>query len=213
MRKRFMENEGFGFEEHQILEMLLYYSYSRGDTNIAAHNLIDAFGGLRQVLDAPYSELVKVKGIGEKSAFLLKFSQKLVSAYLEPSKKRPVILSDSATVGEYLIPKYIGEQAEVAYILCVDGKRKLISCSEISRGTVNSTSISVRKTVETALSKNAVGVIIAHNHPSGVALPSYEDTVATKDIQKALALVDVTLLDHVIVSDDDYISMSDSGLL
>ena len=213
MRQRFIDSEGTGFEEYQLLELLLYNSIPRGDTNSMAHELINTFGGLKEVFDAPIHELKNVKGLGDRSAFSIKLAQKLAAAYIAPSKKRSIIIGNSETVGEYLVPKYLGIHEEIIFMLSVDGKGKLLGCDEICRGNINSAEISFRKIVEVAISRKAVGVIISHNHPSGVAMPSQEDGNTTREMKKALALVNVTLMDHIIVADSDWISLADSGLL
>lgn len=213
MRRRFIESGGADFEEYQLLELILYYSIPRSDTNPIAHELIAHFGSLKAVFDAKTDELCKIAGIGERSAVLIKLMQRAAVAYIEPDKKRAVIVRDSSIAGAYLVPKYLGEREEVVYLLCLDSKGKLLGCSEVGRGDVNSSGVDFRKVVEIALAKNAVSVIISHNHPSGVALPSRSDTLTTQNLKKALALVNITLSDHIIVSDQDWVSMADSAMM
>ncbi|MGE4353663.1 MAG: RadC family protein [Oscillospiraceae bacterium] len=213
MRKRFTDAKGEDFNEHELLELLLFNSIPRGDTNAVAHELINTFGGIKEVFDASIHDLKKVKGIGERSAILIKLAQKLAVSYIKPDNRKPVIMCDSETAGAYLVPKYIGAQEEIIYMLSLDGKGKLLSCDEVHRGSINSADINFRKVVEIAIAKRAVGVIIAHNHPSGVAMPSPEDSIATRELKRALALLNVTLLDHIIVADSDWVSMADSGLV
>ena len=100
----------------------------------------------------------------------------------------------------------------MVYLLCLDAKCKVICCRQISEGTVNSAGISVRKIVEVALAVNATSVILAHNHPSGIAVPSEEDIDTTFKVAKALKAVDVVMMDHIVVADDDYVSLAFSGL-
>ena len=97
------------------------------------------------------------------------------------------------------------------FLLCLDAKCKVLCCKEVGQGSVNSASISVRKVVETALAANATTVVLAHNHPSGVALPSEEDILTTRRIAAALNAVEVHLADHVVVADGDYVSIAQSG--
>ncbi len=212
LRRRFAAGSE-GFEPHQLLELLLFYSVPRADTNPAAHALLDTFGGLREVLDAPLAELKKVPGIGENSALLIKLIQRMAVAYTEPDGQKALILHSSADAGAYLMPKFLGERDEVAYLLCLDAKGKLLGCSEVGRGGACSTELDFRRVVETALSRNAVGVILAHNHPSGVALPSHSDEMTTRNLLRTLRMMQITLMDHIIVSDRDWVSMADSGML
>ena len=109
------------------------------------------------------------------------------------------------------MPFFHGRRNETVFLLCLDAKCKVISCREVGEGSVNSAAIPVRKIVEMALAANATTAVLAHNHPSGLALPSIEDIQATKRIAKALYSVEVILADHVIVSDDDFVSLVESG--
>ena len=113
---------------------------------------------------------------------------------------------------EYMLPLFYGRRLETVFLLCLDAKCKVLSCKEIAEGDVNSTGISVRKVVETALGSNATSVVLAHNHPSGVAVPSGEDIQTTRKIAAALAAVDIQLVDHIVVADHDYVSMVQSGI-
>ena len=112
-----------------------------------------------------------------------------------------------------MVPCFLGERDETVYMVCLDAKKKVLSCKRLFSGSPNISLLSVRKIVENALSYNATYVIIAHNHPSGIALPSREDIETTIRIQEALAGVDVELADHIIVADDDFVSVADSGFL
>jgi len=115
--------------------------------------------------------------------------------------------------GEHLVARYMYERDEVVYVLFLDSKCKVICCKEISRGISNSAVVSVRKIAELALARNATSVIISHNHTIGIALSSMEDEITTKRIKVALSSMGITLFDHIVVADDDFISMADSGIL
>ena len=109
-------------------------------------------------------------------------------------------------------PLFCGRRNETVFLLCLDAKCKLLCCREVSEGTVNAAGVSVRKIVEIALAINASTVILTHNHPSGLAMPSGEDLETTYRVAAALKAVDVILADHIIVSDDDYVSLRQSHL-
>ena len=121
------------------------------------------------------------------------------------------ILDSTRKAGAYLVPRFYAERDEVVYMVCLDAKCKVLNCSRLFRGSVNSANISIRKIVETALNYNSTGVIIAHNHPSGIAVPSKEDEITTRKIRNALNTVEITLTDHIIVADDDFVSFADNG--
>ncbi len=211
LKQRFLEQGLDGFTDIQVLELLLFYAIPRRDTNALAHALLDRFGSLSQVLEAEASELQSVPGISAHSATLLALVTQLARAYQVSCANRMEILDSLDACGAYLLPRFFGRTRETVFLLCLDAKCKVLCCKEIGEGSINSASISVRKVVETALQAKASSVVLAHNHPSGVALPSLEDQVTTKRIYAALQLVDVVLADHIVVADGDYVSMAQSG--
>ena len=212
MRERFRRNGLSGFEAHEIIEMLLYYSVPRNNTNIIAHELCDKFHGLARVIEAPISELKTVKGVGEESATFIAFIKELIKAYTEDKNSNGNIMDSLEKIGEYFKSKYIGENQEISYIMCLDNKKSLISCDMLSIGSAISNEISVRKAAEISLRANAATVIIAHNHPIGEPIPSRADIISTIDLRKALKLIGVSLVDHIIVGNGRYVSLAKSGI-
>ena len=213
LKKRFMEHGLDSFDDHHVLEILLFFSVPRRDTNQLAHQLINYFGSLENVFEAPADELSKVPGIGEASITLLKLIPEVSRRYIIDKSKRDLFLDSSKKAGDYLVPRYMYERDEVVYIICLDSKSKVLCCKELFRGIPNSTEISIRKIAELALAKNATRVILSHNHTSGIALPSIEDELTTKRVKSALNAMGIILADHIIVADDDFVSMADSGIL
>ena len=212
LRERFMAEGLDNFTQEQVLELLLFYGIPRIDTNEIAHDLIAQFGSLSQALDAPVKELMKVPGIGESAAVLLHLISETSRYYQINRMMHEKVLNTMEKCAQYLIPHFVGRRNETVFLLCLDAKCKLLCCREISEGTVNAAGVSVRKVVEAALAVNATSVIMAHNHPSGVAVPSAEDVLTTQRIAEALRTVDIILADHIIVSDDDYVSIRQSKL-
>lgn len=212
LRERFMAEGLDNFTQEQVLELLLFYGIPRIDTNEIAHDLIAHFGSLSQALDAPVKELMKVPGIGESAAVLLHLISETSRYYQINRMMHEKVLNTMEKCAQYLIPHFVGRRNETVFLLCLDAKCKLLCCREISEGTVNAAGVSVRKVVEAALAVNATSVIMAHNHPSGVAVPSAEDVLTTQRIAEALRTVDIILADHIIVSDDDYVSIRQSKL-
>ena len=113
--------------------------------------------------------------------------------------------------GKILMPHFIGRSNETVYLLCLDAKCKVLCCREVSEGSVNAANVSVRKIMDVVLSCNATSAILAHNHPGGVAVPSPEDIQTTRRVEKVLDAVDVVLVDHLVIADNDYVSMRQSG--
>ena len=212
--RRQMKTSGMdSLSDVQVLEVALYYAIARRDTNEIAHALLRRFGSLSGVLEAPRAELLKIDGVGESAADLLLLFIQMERRHLMDRAGRQTILDTTYKCAQYLMPRFIGEQEEVVYLLCLDAKCKALDCSLIHRGAVNMTAISVRKIVKAALDHNATSVVVAHNHPRGLARPSREDRATTLALKAALDAVDVVLVDHVIVADEDFVSLADDGLL
>lgn len=212
LKNRFREEGLDQFDEIQVLELLLFYAIPQKDTNPLAHQLLTRFGSLAQVLEATVEELEKVPGIGTNAATLLHLTMDLARYYMVNRTARSAVLTSTEKCGDYLLPYFLGRRNETVFLLCLDAKCKVLACKEVGEGSVNSASVPVRRIVEMALSLNATSVVLAHNHPSGLALPSGEDVQTTRRLATALDAVDITLADHIVVADDDYVSMAQSGL-
>ncbi len=212
LKERFLEQGLDGFTDVQVLELLLYFSIPRRDTNELAHKLIGRFGSLSQVLNTGYQELMDVDGVGENTALFLTL---LPSAYcfysMDKEKQTDAPLLTTTDCGNYLMNHFNGRCNETVFLLCLDGKCKPLCCLKIGEGGINSAGVPVRRVVEAALGAKATSVVLAHNHPSGIALPSSEDIHTTHRIATALAAVDVKLADHIVVADSDFVSLAQSG--
>lgn len=211
LKDRFVLEGLDNFNELQVLELLLFYAIPRLDTNPLAHRLLTRFGSLSQVLEAPIEELQKVEGMGPNAAVLLHLTTEVGRYYMVNRAMQNTVLSTTDKCGEFLAPFFHGRRNETVYLLCLDAKCKLLCCREVSEGSVNSAGVSPRKVVEIALGANATTVVLAHNHPSGIAVPSAEDVQTTYRVASALDTVEITLADHIIVADGDYTSMVYSG--
>lgn len=211
LKQRFLEEGLDNFTDIQVLELLLFYAIPRSDTNPIAHALLDHFGSLSQVLEADVEDLKKIPGIKGHAATLLALVIDLCRYYQVNCAQQTEILTTLDACGRYLVPRFFGRTKETVFLLCLDAKCKVLCCKELGEGSVNSAAISVRKVVETALSANATTVILAHNHPSGIAVPSGEDIQTTQRIAAALHAVEIHLADHIVVADGDYVSMVQSG--
>ena len=214
MRERFLRGGLDSFADHEALELLLYYAIPRQDTNPIAHALMDRYGSLSAVMAAPIEDLQKVKGVGESAAILLKLVPRLChKARLADAQRQELIFNDVRRTGAYLLERFAGEKNEVLYQLCLDRKGKLLVCKRLGEGGISSAPLDVRKLVENAILNSASAVILAHNHPSGIAQPSQEDFVATEQAKNALDTIGVRLVDHIVVADRDFVSFAESGYL
>ena len=213
MKKRFLRYGLSGFDDHNVLELLLFYAQPRQDTNATAHRLMETFGSLDGVFEAPPEALMSVKGVGENAAALIRLVPEAARRYRIAKEAPGDILSSTEAAGRFLIPRFMSCTEETVYLVCMDSRLKVIDCRRLGSGSTVSAQLSIRQIVQTALMQNATAAILAHNHTSGIALPSAEDERTTLQVRDALALVGVSLVDHIIVAGEDFISLADDGLL
>ena len=199
------------FSERHVLELLLFYAVPQRDTAPLAQELLDRFGSLPQVLEASAGELEKVNGVGPNVSTLLTLITAISRYYLVQRTSNVTILNTTELCGQYLLQHFHGRRNETVFMLCLDAKCKVLCCKEVGEGSVNSANIPIRRVVEIALAVNATTVILAHNHPSGLAIPSSEDILTTRRVAMALDAVEICLADHIVVADDDFVSMAQSG--
>ncbi|MBQ9837898.1 MAG: DNA repair protein RadC [Oscillospiraceae bacterium] len=211
VKDRFRKEGLDQFDEKHVLELLLFYSIPRIDTKPIAERLLRHFGSLSQVMEATADELMKVEGVGENTATFLHLTTAVGRYYMVNRSTNPTIVNTTEKCGQYLMSHFFGRRNETVFLLCLDAKCKVLCCREIGEGSINSAGIPVRRVVETALGVNATTVVLAHNHPSGLAFPSHDDVVTTQRIAKALEAVEIVLADHIVVADDDFVSLVQSG--
>ncbi len=196
---------------HEVLEAILFYCIPRIDTNELAHELIRRFGSLSGVIDAPAEELMKVKGISKSSVAFLKLLVPICRAYTIDKAKSPKSFANPDELGNYLLNKHLGVTREVFSLLSLDAKGTFLGFDVISEGSATEVPVCVRNLVEAALKRGAYGAVICHNHPGGFALPSADDVAFTMQVADSFRSVGILLLDHVIVDDNDYVSLRRSA--
>lgn len=211
VRTRYLNDGIKSMAEHNIIEMLLFYGVPYKDTNDMAHELIERFGDLNGVLDAPVDELMKVNGIGENAATLIHLTRDIALKYNEKktSEKIPLVTDERFT--DFLKMKYAGETREIVYMLFINSHGKLLRCVKVCEGSPESVKVDNRKIIETAVRQYACDIILAHNHPNGFAVPSTADVRSTHDVIPLLRAINVNLIDHIIVADGDCFSMANSN--
>jgi DNA repair protein RadC len=213
LKRRFRNFGADSLAEHEILELLLFYAIPRGDVNVLAHKLLEHFGTLYRLFNAPLEALTAVPGVGESTAILIKLIPQLRRRYDLSHEEYLTAPKVASEAGRVLLPYFSGCETEVVYIMTLTNNGQMIKCSKAFEGTINKTYIFTRRIVETALNDRAAGIVLAHNHPSGYAIPSDGDLLATKAIKTALATVGVELYDHIIVAGDDWTSMASISAL
>lgn len=211
VRKKFIENGFDVFEPHEALEMFLFYAIPRKDTNPLAHRLLDRYLTIGGVCDAPIDELMEEFGLSESAAAYIKMLPEMSRLYNE-SKMSDDNIIDYENLGKLFQTKFIGRTSEAVALMLGDAKGKMIYFNIISKGSLNSSDMPIRKIVDLSLRHNAKTAFLAHNHPSGTALPSHSDLITTQTVRETLLSVGVDLIDHFIITDDDYVSLRDSGL-
>ncbi len=211
MRKKFVDNGFEGFADHEILEMLLYYSVPRRNTNPLAHKILDKYKTLANVFDAPPEELMREVGVSEVTATLLSMVPKLSKVYETSKWNRMVCLSDVETLGRYAISMFKDKINEEFALICLDSNRRVHWSGIIVKGTIDRTEAYPRLVVNEALKHNATNVVFVHNHPGGTLAPSVADKEATDNLVGVLRGIGIKVLDHIIVSGNRYFSMQEMG--
>ncbi len=205
VKARFSRQGLVGFAPHEALELLLFYAVPQKDTNVLAHRLLDRFGSLLGVFGASEEELCQVEGVGEHVATLLRLVMPIASyALTEGAKKKESSFRHLRAVGECLVNLYMGVPNEAVYLLLFDNAYTLLDCIKVHEGSVNSVSVTPRKLVERAYHAHAAMAVLAHNHPSGIAVPSSEDISTTVTIKQAFDTMGITLLEHILVAGERY---------
>lgn len=209
MRKEVIQQDFHeSIPDHKVLEVLLYYGIPQKDTNELAHTLINTFGSLTAVFEADADLLFQVKGMTERSVALIKLILPLCRRYNEDRNTRVRRFSSVEKICEHLIEKHQGFGREVSMLTCLDESGNIISCEIIAKGNSVNVSFEVKDVVVKALKHKAVYVILSHNHMTGIMTPSQEDVDATNRLSFTLKEVGIRLIDHIVVTNDNYLSMA-----
>lgn len=213
MKARFLQEGLDGFNQIQILEMLLFFTIPRKDTNPIAHALLEKYGSLSAVLEADPSDLARQDGVTKNTAVMLSMIPSLASRYLNDKWGQKPQLNSSARAGEYAKTLFSGKIYEAFYAICLDSQNRVNFAAKVHEGTIDSAAVYPRLIVEAALRHQASGIILAHNHPGGSLQPSAADIDATRKIVAACEAISVHVVDHIIVAGLNYFSFADKGLL
>ena len=211
VRQRYLEEGLDGFSPIHALELLLFYAIPQKDTKPIARALLQRFGSFHAVLEADREQLLEVPGVGEQVAVYLPLLRDMSRYYCVDCERETAILNNSEDYGHYLLSRFVGCKNETVYLLCLDAKGKLLCCNKLGEGDMTSINLPMRRVVELAMAARASIVVLAHNHPSGLALPSQEDVAVTCRLHAMLQGVGIHLADHIIVAEEDYVSLAQSG--
>ncbi len=212
LRNEFLSNQDpTRMPEHKLLEMLLFYGIPQKDTNPIAHDLLTRFGSFSAVFEADVAELAAVKGMTKNAAALIKLMIPLAKLYINGKYEKPDCFTNMSDIGEFIFMKYLAATNEKLCLLCLDSLGSMLSFDVISEGTLDSVGAGIRSIIERALQLRAHSIVISHNHPGGIAVPSREDVEVTLALKEAANLLSIKLCDHIIVAGNDYISMAESS--
>ena len=207
-RKRMMdrcEKTGFdSFADHEILEMLLYYSKPRGDTNETAHVLLERFGRIDGVFEATSDELMQIDGIGQQSALLMQLIRESARRYTKAIMQNRKRFMHIREVAEFANSCFVGSTTEQLYLFLFNNGMEMIDSVLLTSGTVNSAEMPARLMLEKAIHKRASCAVLAHNHPHGIAVPSDSDIQLTYHAAEVLGLIDIPLLEHLVFAENRY---------
>lgn len=213
IKTRYISEGLDGFQDHEVLEFLLFYCIPMKDTNELAHKMIQEFGTLAALFEADPKEISKRCGVSENTAILVSLITSLARRYYKVKQGDKPILNSSSKAGEYAISLFTGRTYEAFFVLCLDSQNKLNYAGLVHEGTINEVPVYPRLCVETALRHKANSVILAHNHPGGSMHPSEADIEVTKKIKIALEAIAINVIDHIIVAGDRYLSLAEKGLM
>ncbi len=208
LRDKFMKVGIDGLQEHEIIELLLFYAIPRKNTNEIAHKLINEYGNLGNIFDAEEENLVKIAGVGESVATMFRLMRECVNKYINDKNNIANVHLTPLNINTYIKNLFYGHTKEVAYAVLLDSDCSVKKVKKLSSGTVNATPIYPREVVKLAVNERYPYLLLAHNHPNGSAVPSPDDLKITKTIELALNFVEVRLVDHVIVAGEKTISLA-----
>lgn len=207
LKESFLKSSSMEFEGEVLLELLLSYAMPEDKLEDAARSLFDRFGTPVGILGAGTEVLLNAEGLSKSAAHLVGLAGSLIQRSGVGLTGHP-LLSSPAKAGEYLVPRLMGLEREMMYALCLDAHLRLLSCRPICEGDLSRLSVDAYALITEVMEMDADALIIAHNHPSGIALPSREDRVTTRDLAKLLTDFGIVLLDHLVVAGSDFVSLA-----
>ncbi|MBQ2704365.1 MAG: RadC family protein [Clostridia bacterium] len=207
LKSRFLNSGLKDFEDHNIMELLLFYAVPYKDTNELAHRIIDRFGSIEKAFDADFEKLCEVEGVGENIATLIKLVPEISKFYLNLKKQEPASFRTTEDIAAFLQEQYLFDNRECFSILCLDNSGGFLGFEKMQTGTANMTEVSIIKAIEIAVRNNAACVVICHNHPGGTLEPSSEDIITTRRLLDAFKAVSIRVMDHMIVTKKSYLSL------
>ena len=215
LRERFIRSGFEGFNDYEVVELLLTLAIPRSDVKQPAKALISRFGNLRGILDAPLEEMQKVKGIGSVAPVALRIIRAAAALYLKQAAEGAECLADPDRLSAFWRMRIGALRDEVFEVAYLDTGNRLLrdGVDRLEEGTIDRATVYPRRVVESALKRGAAAMVLAHNHPNGHVQPSEQDKTLTRALVLAAETVRLKIIDHLIVSPDEVFSFRKAGLL
>lgn len=215
LRDRFIKSGLEGFAEYEVVELLLTLAIPRSDVKEQAKALLERFGNLRGILDAPLEELQQIEGIGSVAPVALRIIREAASLYLQQSAEQRDVFTDPEVLACFWRSKIGALPIEVFHVGYLDSAYRLLrdGVESLEEGTIDRAYVYPRRVIEAALRRKAAALVFAHNHPNGDVIPTEQDKVLTRSLVLAAATVQIKVLDHLIVAADRVFSFRREGLL
>lgn len=213
VKTRYLTEGLDAFEDHQVLEMLLFFCIPMKDTNELAHKMIKEFGSLAGLFEANPKDISKRCGVSDNTAILVSLIPSLSRRYFKGKWGDKPVLNSSSKAGDYAVSLFAGRTYECFFVICLDTQNRVNYATLVHEGTINEAPVYPRLIVEAALRHQASSLILAHNHPGGSLHPSQADIEVTKRITVALEAISIKVIDHIIVAGEKYFSFAENGAL
>lgn len=213
LKQRFLEEGLNSFAPHEILELFLYPYIPQKDTNPIAHALIERFGSLTAVIESNPSDLASIPNMTTNAAIYISLLKQIIPLYLSEKSKLPETIGNRFQALEYFQALIGLDGAEQVYLLCLNSKSKVLKTEHLAEGNISKCNLSIKSIIETSLRHKAFYIILSHNHPSGDCSPSLQDITFTQYLHYTAKMLNITLIDHFIVSRESYFSFSDNNML
>jgi len=211
LRQRFAEHGFDGFHDYEVLELLMTYAIPRVDVKPIAKRLLQEFGTLAGVFDAPLVELTQTEGVGEKAAVFLSLIRQVEIRYLASDLPGKNVYDRPEKVKAYLRMQLQGRGMECFGAVFTDQQHRHVATQILFEGTVDRTAVYPRNLMKRALELDAKGLILFHNHPGGTARASAEDIALTQRMAEACAPLDIKILDHFLIAGTEVLSFKENG--
>ena len=211
VKQKFLKNGITAFEQHEVLEMLLFYAIPRMDTNRLAHELINKYGSFSGVFEASIQSLIEVPGVNYHTAILLKLIPAITNICATDKIKNGTYITSSFVAKKFVRSLFQGLDVENFFIICITANSRVIDTLRLTSNEVHKVDVPIRKVTNFILKNNCSRVILAHNHPNGSAKPSYEDISLTRKLINSCVLNDIDIIDHMIYTKHEVYGFAEHG--